>query len=319
MAVINSIEIIHYKKQVDKIIFNLFIILTFLSCQPEKIDIPDTGRKIVINSLLTSDSLIGANITTSAYVFQDTSVNNSLSEITNAKAVIYENNTFLDSLSYNYSYKYHSSAGYLLYNYSSKLFYPKPGYQYKIKVDAFGKPEVTAITTIPNIVKIVRVDTSRVIISNPWYESNVDMIFDIVFNDPANEQNYYLIFMPTNGQVQDPAIEEYLYSGSILAGFAFSDKTFNGKPHVSRLIINGKDIGYPFWDYGGTYTPVKKVLYFKLYSITEDYFKYIQSLNLYYTNYNNPLAEPTQVFSNIQEGYGIFEGAGVSCDSIVFY
>lgn len=300
-----------------KIIVNLLIILTFLSCQPEKIDIPDTGRKIVINSLVVSDSLMGANITTSAYIIPYSSTQyNPFTEIIDAKAVIYENNTFLDSLILNYSYKYFPFYYYFLNNYHSKLFYPKPGHQYKIKVDAPGKPEATAITTIPNIVKIERIDTSRVIISNPWWKSNVDMVFDIVFNDPANEKNYYLIFMP-GGQFssfQDPAIEEHLNVG----GIAFSDKTFNGKQHLTRLIINGKDIGYPFM-YDVQHPPYPKtVLYFKLYSITEDYFKYIQTLNLFIKNCNNPLDAPSQVYSNVQGGYGIFAGAAVSCDSIVF-
>lgn len=299
-----------------KIILNLFIILTFLSCQPENVDVPNTGRKIVINSLLETDSLIGANITTSAYIISDTAFHNQFTDITNARALIYENGIFLDSLTYGFTY------GYSPNNYHSKRFYPKPGHQYEIKVDAPDKPEATAMTTIPGIVNIERIDTTRVILTNPELgASNIDMVFDVVFTDPANEQNYYLFFTPGNPQYstfQDPTAEENLYSGSEQLGIAFSDQGFNGMQHHIMLTINGKGIGYPFWD-SNLYPPNSKtVLYFKLYSITEDYYNYIQTYILYQQNYNNPLADPSQVFSNVQGGYGIFGGAGVSCDSIIF-
>jgi hypothetical protein len=61
-----------------------------------------------------------------------------------------------------------------------------------------------------------------------------------------------------------------------------------------------------------------KIVYLRLYNITEEYYQYIQTLNLFLKNYKNPLAEPTQVFSNINGGYGILGGAGVSTDSVIF-
>ena len=35
-----------------------FIVLLLASCQNEEIKVPDTGRKIVINGIITTDSLI---------------------------------------------------------------------------------------------------------------------------------------------------------------------------------------------------------------------------------------------------------------------
>ena len=62
----------------------------------------------------------------------------------------------------------------------------------------------------------------------------------------------------------------------------------------------------------------KKTIYLRLYSITEEYFRYIQTLNLFEKDFGDPLTNPVQVFSNVTGGFGIFAGAAVSSDSIVF-
>ncbi|NJO70129.1 MAG: DUF4249 family protein [Bacteroidetes bacterium] len=149
------------------------------------------------------------------------------------------------------------------------------------------------------------------------------------FNDPKNEQNYYLFnvyrgvddFQRTNMEFicNDPvAEEEELNHGTIKFGVAFSDKAINGKQHRITVTLDGKTLACPFWNDNSPFPSHKTTLYFRLYSITEDYFKYIQTLNLFLKNHKNPLAEPTQVYSNITGGYGIFAGAAVSSDSIVF-
>lgn len=312
----------YYLKAIINISVLMMIIFAF-GCKQETLDIPDTGSKIVINSLLESDSLIGCNITNSIYITSDSSVSSLNNQINNAKVAVFENGILFDSLKYSVSYFQSFDLTNLVNNYVSRSFHPKPGNQYKIKIDVFGKAEATATTAIPDIVKIDKIDTTRVILTSPgWLLSNVDMVFDIYFTDPGNEKNYYLIFMPGDpekGTFQDPIVEEYLNSGTINFGIAFSDKTFNGQQHRTTLTINGSGIGYPFIN-NQAYPPITKtVLNFKLYSITEDYFNYIHTLNLFLKNYNNPLANPTQVYSNIQGGYGIFAGASVSSDSIVFH
>jgi hypothetical protein len=62
----------------------------------------------------------------------------------------------------------------------------------------------------------------------------------------------------------------------------------------------------------------KKTIYLRLYSITEECFRYIQTLNLFEKDFGDPLTNPVQVFSNVTGGFGIFAGAAVSSDSIVF-
>ncbi len=76
-----------------------WVILLFLvSCQKEEIKVPDTGRKIVINGIITTDSLINLNLSRSLYITDPDLVEESL--LNNAQAHVYENNALIDSLHY---------------------------------------------------------------------------------------------------------------------------------------------------------------------------------------------------------------------------
>jgi hypothetical protein len=316
-----------------KLIAFFFFAVLIMSCQQETIIIPDTGRKIVINSLFASDSLAGVFLTNSMYI-SDSSMWLDVNYLEDASVKVFENERLLDSLTFEKRFGMLNGLFISQNNYRSYYYRPIPGNHYKIVVNAPGMPEATAETTIPNVVKIERVDSSRIILANQssWL-SNIDMVFKVFFTDPAKEKNYYLFcvfegktsirtrssgLIIENITFQDPVVEEDLDHGTERFGIAFSDKSINGKQHEIMVTINGSAIDFPSKSSNSSYSVYRTVLYFKLYSITEGYFKYIQTLNLFLKNYNNPLDAPSQVYSNIQGGYGIFEGAAVSCDSIVF-
>jgi hypothetical protein len=162
-----------------------------------------------------------------------------------------------------------------------------------------GLSDATAITTIPDLVRIEHIDTSRVILApGSYYVSNSGMQFKIEFSDPVNETNYYLFrmymntywdpyynsYVPYNSKVirfscQDPIVEEKLNNINGLEAIAFSDKVINGQKHSLNVIVKGESIGKPFMDSPeSSYTNHRKTLYFKFYSITEEYFRYIQIL-----------------------------------------
>jgi hypothetical protein len=195
------------------------------------------------------------------------------------------------------------------------------------------------------LVKINHVDTSQIIVPFSCDGCNilkdVHLICNIEFADPDNETNYYLFSMLkvykrynfkyalTLGFLcDDPIVEEKLtsqvgnsLSSNPLGGIAFSDKTINGQKCNFTVTIGGIDLGLPFYnDDPDTNDPDnhKKSVYFRLYSITEEYYKYLQTLNKYSKNYGNPLSDPVLVYSNVTGGYGIFAGAAVSSDSLVF-
>lgn len=296
----------------------------FCACQKENVEIPDTGRKVVINGLITTDSLINVRISNS-YYFTDPLMHSAIfPEFDNADVRFYKNNIYLDSL-------YYSNPGneyreiYYKSNYWSKDAFPLPGNEYIIKVKKPGFPDATATTTIPRLVKIERIDTSRI----NGLGFNFIMNCRIEFTDPSAEKNYYLFNIITirmdpwgRGYLafdcQDPVIEEELSSasGNLKYGYAFSDKLIDGK----KYSLNVSFKGYYYYNYPNNPFPRTSYIYYlRLISITEDYFKFIQTLNLFNASYMNPLVEPVMVHSNVTGGYGIFAGAAVSTESIILH
>jgi hypothetical protein len=57
-------------------------------------------------------------------------------------------------------------------------------------------------------------------------------------------------------------------------------------------------------------------VYVQLHVINEDYFEFLLSLEKYNETYENPFAEPVMVFSNIENGLGLFSSYSTYTDSI---
>ena len=305
--------------------FSLLILLS--ACQQAITGAPDTGRKIVINGLITTNSLFNVRIDES----------DSLTEFdeypiapNSVKIYVYQNNIYIDSL-----YSFPNDPTWSIIspgNYWSKSVVPIAGKEYKIVAKAPGLPDATATTTIPNMVRIESVDTSRIagINKNPSNPLGIAMGCNIEFDDPANEANYYMLFVerrpssegaPTNSiekitiDSQDPIVEEKISDTSGNKAIAFTDRIINGKKHRLAVYFDIEYFGYPYIPGN---EPQIKTFYFRLYSISSEFFNYIHTLNLYNKNYGNPLADPVITYSNITGGYGIFSGAAVSSDSIVW-
>ena len=306
------------------ILLIVLCLMLFIACQQEKIELPDTGRKIVINGLISTDSLLSVFVNKSVYISEyDFPMGKDLE---NAKVYIYQNNICIDSLTHDVNHLWKSTI-YYPGNYWSARLIPLPGDEYKIVAKVPGLPDATASTKIPDIVNIERVDTSRIILVSeseyPEFDSFERLICKIEFTDPKDETNYYLFNIGKSFLCQDPIVEEKLYDvnsnngqsdGSYIEGIAFSDKVINGQKY--SLTISIPERGW-YNDSLKTRIFPKLTLDLKLYSITEEYFKYIQTLNLYNEKFGNPLTEPVLVYSNITGGYGIFAGSAVSCKSII--
>jgi len=306
----------------------LYSVLLFLfcACQKENVVIPDTGRKLVINGLITTDSLLNVRISKS-YYFKDFLMGwATFPEFDSADVRFYRNNVFLDSL--NYSVQKNNYDLYPTSNYKSNNTYPLPGYEYKIIVKRAGFPDATSTTKIPRLVKIERIDTSRI---GGFLNCGIE------FTDPPGDKNYYLFNiimiqkLPFSRRYLafdslDPIIEEELCSnsgsGSSISrvydkfGFAFSDKLIDGKKYSLNVSFK---CSYYWNDLRNPSPRTSYVYYFRLISVTEEYYRFIQTLNLYNASYSNPLAEPVMVYSNVSGGYGIFAGATVSTDSIILH
>jgi hypothetical protein len=297
------------------------------ACQ-EKLNIPDTGRKTVITGLITTDTLLNVRISQSCYI-SDYYINKFSENQNKAIVLMYCNGILIDSLAY-LETRYDPLFSYSLGNYWSKNVKPEPGKEYRIDVKMPGLPQAGATTKIPEKVVIEHVDTSHVILApGSFVESNKGLLCKIGFRDPKGVSNYYLLdirrkpiglnYVTGNEYFnsQDPILEEKFTAGAYghigFEGIAFSDKLIDGQNYDLSIVINGDLIGKPIVNDPENYT---EVIYFRLSSITEEYFEHIHTLVLAGRNYGDPMAEPVIVYSNVIGGYGMFSGAFVSTYSL---
>jgi len=309
-----------------KFSFPIILILFLLSCSDQYNDIPDIGRKIVLNGLITTDSLINVHITRSAYINDISGQSYDLLEdLDSVDVQLYEDGKLIDSLYHDPFYFFDIWNVFNTGNYISRNMLPKPGEQYKIIVKAQNFPVASSSITIPALVDILKVDTIGFILPLGSYTTyNKGVICRIEFIDPPNEKNYYLFnirnmitpnYFSTDNNLEfscnDPIVEEKLFSGDKNVGIAFSDRLINGQKYILNVLVKRESIQ--------VYTGVsEQTVCFRLYSITKDFFDYIHNLNIYSKNFGNPFYEPIMVHSNVTGGYGMFSGASVSSDSIVF-
>jgi hypothetical protein len=315
-------------------LFISFFLTFFYACQKENVEIPDTGRKIVINGLITTDSLINVRISGSEYYTSNPWLHES-PPFTGAIVNFYNNNTCIDSLYYSTHNISKYGDVYYTGNYLSESVSPLPGKEYKITVSKSGFPDATASITIPRLVNIERVDTSRI----ESLRHDYAMKCKLEFTDPPSERNYYLLNIVRVSMnpfikeyltfdCEDPVIEEELCGngGSMSSesnkvfdnkyGYAFSDKLIDGKKYSLNFSFEGNNY---LNDPRNIAPKTSYIYYFRLISITEGYFKFIQTFNLFNSTRWNPLAERVQVYSNVSGGYGIFAGGAVSADSIILH
>ena len=317
--------------------FVLFGVLTFLitACFKETLEIPDTGRRIVIDGLLTSDSLFNVRISKSAFITDiSPSAFESMQYVNNAKIFVYQNKLLIDSL-YNKILWHYSDEVYKISNYFSNSLIPIPGNEYEIIVKVPELPDAKATTKIPEIVRIESIDTTHIPLQNSSFLIPISIICNIGFTDPENEKNYYFfniyatyspygIIHNAVFECKDPIVEEKLIYRYPLEGIAFTDKIINGKRYKLPIVINPNFIGYATIPDPNdpnkflVHPDYKLTIYLRLYSITEEYFRYIQTLNFYNANYDNTFSDPILVPSNVTGGLGLLSGAAVASDSIVF-
>lgn len=333
----------------NKPLFIIFYLLAIVSVSCQKNIPTESSNLLVINGLFSNDSTIRVSISKSINM-DDTSFMNQ-NFIENAEITVFENGNLVGFLPHRPS-KY---SGSLSPNYISPTLIPIPGNNYKIKVNVPGYPEAEATTTIPKPVNIKVMDTIWYMedhyivdsISHTTIPGMTPMLaINFQFTDPANEENFYLLEMDEkfehkygeskiieysnyNGVSISNAIEFYsdnpiyelnAHHGTMSFGKAFTDKAISGK--TIRLRVN------PAW--GSTGTPqlilppfgavvsAQQTFYVKLYSVTKDYYQYLQTLYKYNENRKSPFYPPVQVFTNVKGGLGIFAGAGASTDSVKY-
>ena len=198
------------------------------------------------------------------------------------------------------------------------------GESYSLRVSAPGFATIQATDAIPRPVPTAiasyRTNTS----SRSESRISGDFSIKLEIQDPPGETNYYQIRFFRSGHrlgryeepfeepfeepvytveesfsTQDPSISadndvDDLIEGLITAPF-FKDTLFDGQTHAIEL--------------SGDYdAPEHTRFYIQVLYVSETYYEYLKSARLHESTQDNPFAEPVSVYSNVENGYGIFAG-----------
>lgn len=288
-------KIHHIAKQLfPSISFIPFFLFLFACEMVVEIDMPQYDSQLVVNSFFHSNNQFEVHISNSLGILDTGTFDN----IENATIEILENGQVISVLR-------HIRNG----NYRSlRRVYASAGLTYSLRVEASGYESVSAFDAIPVAIPIISAT-----LKDSVYVGELDGTYaetTIKFNDPASVNNFYVIeiyqWSSRNGNWYsiflssiDPSVANDQVSSRIL----FSDVIFDGKIY---------DLKVYFSNYILTQNPM---LFVRLNSISEAYYNYNKSFKLHQQNMGNPFAEPVQVYTNIENGLGIF--AGYSYDEVL--
>lgn len=291
------------------------LIVVICSCEKiiEPKNLPEQDPRIVVNCILNTDESIQTNISQSKSILSG----KDYKYINNAVCELYEDDAYVQNLSF-------SSNG----NYQLMTF-PKAGKKYTLKVAASGFESVTATTQMPvdfNVKPAERYDTVvNYYRTNYGSGSNLEnqitgeTRFRIRIVDDPETRNFYSISVRVTlydslGQALNYSVTPSLrsYNQANLSG----DGGYYGDVMEvdDKTLVNGNEIQRNVGVYlnvteNNSKGRVKSVsVVFKIAALSEDYYRYKETLMNQAFSGVSFFAEPVQVYNNIEKGMGILAG-----------
>lgn len=281
--------------------------LALYSCEKEiPLDAEQSDSRLVFNSIFSANDTIFVNLSKSKSILDEQYVDPS---ITGAIITLLDANGNLLATA--------EEVG--LGNYFIADVLPEVGKTYELRAVKSGFENISATSYTPSIISIASLDTMTA--------ANGDFDFTFNINDPASESNYYGISMIAYYRIIDEfsmdtfywevpyytTQEVYIDNGTqdidgqtYDSEFFFSDKTFNGTSFSFKGSKYAEDWEGPELLY---YVAVVR-------SMSEDLYKYKISYQKYSETQGNFFAEPVRVYSNVENGFGIFGGASEYRDTL---
>jgi len=189
-----------------------------------------------------------------------------------------------------------------LYSLSNYKF--KSGESYTLDVDHPDFAPMTATITVPQSLKII--DSSIELNDVFDFENFEPDLLTIKFKDPGDEINNYKFvgrMYSLDTETQDTFENNYYFdlSNNILEynDNVITDITFNGKEY--EIVLLGQRSFY-------TDTPTYKLVRIEvdILSLTEDLYLYDNSISQAEDAVDNPFVEPSTIYTNFDNGFGIF-------------
>jgi len=329
------------KTQQLPIIFICSLIL-FTACKKEiQFNADLISSKMVVNSFIEPDSIINVIIAGSKPI---PGVVSNFHWIGNATVKLFVDGEEKETLgtyttiqnnnnSYNPSYNVDTITGY------RSVLKAEIGKTYQLVITHPDYETVTCETNIPKPVEIISIDTSSSVDEgnyyNPYYRN---LKVALKFKDPANEINYYRLvacakqgrysveYNRTNNvdtvivvsnsyfSLNDPIINpneedanDFLFDSPGNRYNVFTDELIDGKEYTVNFditTVNPSPTDTTSLEGKGQFYN----LTFILQTLTRESYLFLKSSYEHQYYDGDPFAEPVQVFTNVENGIGIFAG-----------
>lgn len=285
----------------------LLILFSLLHYGCSKIIEIDLGnnKELVLNSIFNPDSLFSVQISTTASLLDEYDTLNE-----NLHFSLYEEDKLIfESISQTNQFRTDLK--------------PTQGRKYTVELKSDNFPPIKASDTIPGLVPIdnVYMIFPAGVDASGYYLAEAN----ISFTDHPNERNYYelviyqgqrdKVFWSTDYQTNDRVLMNEGDQDYHPTSFFFSDELFNGESYTMSI---KHGVAYSLKDNILTAFPVQVTLR----SVSRTYYLYRKFYTRHASNqqFQNEFldlifkGEPQSMFTNIENGYGIFAGY---CESTV--
>lgn len=281
-------------------IYLIFILALVSSCQKTiEFDGEVKDPKLVVNSIFNTEDTLRVHISNSLSLVDGAS----LRFIKNATVKLYNENDVLVST------PLHTQNGY----YMDETFQFEENKQYRVEVERDGFNTINATDNVPKTVEVENVEVIE--LSDPNNEGEILITVD--FEDPSGD-NYYMVEVRMEYYYKWDSFE---YSGWETGWLTTVDPNVDGNNGTgtygnNRIILDddnfdGKNYKLRFntskYILDGDYRRVE----LKFYSLSQSTYNYFTSVERYQNVQGNPFATPVQVFSNVENGFGIFGGSSI--------
>lgn len=283
----------------------LIVLIAFLflqSCQDFftttiKVDPPEHTEQLAIHGFFTAqDSLLKVSVATTVGLLGDT--RDDINQVNDATVEVFSGATKVATLLNNTN---QSSTDF--YNFYFDLGAPLSqfGSEFELRVSHPDFPTASVTQQLPTEVipeEITYIENAGV--DEEGYPASG---FDIKINDPAGEDNYYeitlLVVDTTFGNIYgypqylssiDPATSRGVNYDELI----ISDDNFDGSDYTLRVTFDNY--------------VTNQLLIVQWNSITRDQYLYSKSIKAYRdaSDFGGPFAEPVSIYSNIDNGLGVF-------------
>lgn len=272
------------------------VILIVLTCCETvvEVDVPFEAPAMTLNSVLNPDSAFHVRLTLNRHILDD----GLFQPVLGATVHVYEDEKLVTTLT--------GENG----HYRS-LYRPVPGKNYRIEASSPQHGAVSASCFIPTAIEL-----ENVIVTERMVDENARTYLQLQFNDPAGETNYYELVAYGTREYYDPT-RDLVFTNTgqlaleLVSGLtAFDEGLTTSALRFSDDHFDGKEMNLVVRSFGAleTWSELRIVLR----SVSDAYYKYQSTLALQRSTADNPFAQPVNVFSNIQGGFGIFAGYGIS-------